>query len=300
MCTSLDSNQPAPREGYVPVEDAELYYREIGQGQPIVILHGGPDFSHSYLLPEMDRLSDSFQLIYYDQRGRGKSAGDVRPEDVSIQSEVEDFESLREYFRLESVAVLGHSWGGLLAMECAIRHPNRMSHLILMNTAPASHDDLMLFRQERRKAAAGDLEKMKALASTARYEEGDLDADAEYYRIHFRATVRQPEHLERVVKSLRVGFTQEGIRKARAIEERLYDETWRLSEYNLLPKLKALRTPTLVIHGDYDFVPVECAAHISQAIPGARFVLLRETGHFSHIERPDEIRKEIGDFFRGT
>jgi proline iminopeptidase len=308
MCANLQSGRRAPREGYISVRNADpsmcsrakLYYREIGQGQPIIVLHGGPDFDHSYLLPDLDRLSDSFRLVYYDQRGRGKSADNVQPEDVTIQSEFEDLEGLREYFRLESVAVLGHSWGGVLAMEYAIRHPDRVSHLILMNTAPASHDDLMLFRQDRRKRDADDIEKLKALRTTAKYQEGDHETDADYYRIHFRATVRQPELLERVVKSLRLNVTKEGIVKAREIEERLYNETWLLSEYDLIPKLKRLSIPALIIHGDYDFIPIECAVHIAQAIPGARFVLLRECGHFSYIERPDEVRKEITDFLHST
>lgn len=72
----------APHEDRVPVGSANLYARDIGRGQPIVVLHGGPDFDHSYLLPDMDRLSDSFRLIYYDQRGRGKSGDGVRAEDV--------------------------------------------------------------------------------------------------------------------------------------------------------------------------------------------------------------------------
>jgi proline iminopeptidase len=60
-----------PRESRIPVGGAELYSREIGRGHAIIVLHGGPDFDHTYLLPELDRLSDSFHLFYYDQRGRG-------------------------------------------------------------------------------------------------------------------------------------------------------------------------------------------------------------------------------------
>jgi proline iminopeptidase len=75
---------PTYREGYAPVKNAELFFRVIGRGRLIVVIHGGPDFDHSYLLPDMDRLSDSFRLVYYDQRGRGRSVGKVRPEDVSI------------------------------------------------------------------------------------------------------------------------------------------------------------------------------------------------------------------------
>ena len=156
MCANLETDRDAPRESYIPVENAELYCRELGQGQPIVVLHGGPDFDHRYLLPEMDRLSGSFRLIYYDQRGRGQSARNVQPEDVSMRSEVEDLEALRQHLRLESTAVLGHSWGGLLALEYAIRHPDRVSHLILMNTAPVSRDDFLLMRQDRRTRAAAD------------------------------------------------------------------------------------------------------------------------------------------------
>jgi proline iminopeptidase len=217
MPTNFPSDQPAAREGYVAVENARLYWREIGQGQPTIIIHGGPDFDHNYLLPDMDCLSDSLRLIYYDQRGRGRSVANA--ESVTIQSEINDLESLRQYFQLECAAILGHSWGGVLAMEYAIRHPDRVSHLILMNAAPASHGDLMMVRQERRKTTAGDLEELKVLSSTRRYEEGDLEADAEYYRIHFRATLRQPEHLERVINRLRLSFTKQGIRKARAIEK---------------------------------------------------------------------------------
>jgi proline iminopeptidase len=84
-----------PREVRVPVGKAGLYSREIGQGQPIIVLHGGPDFDHSYLVPDMDRLADSFRLIYYDQRGRGRSGDGVRPEDVTLESEIGDLDTVR-------------------------------------------------------------------------------------------------------------------------------------------------------------------------------------------------------------
>ncbi len=72
--------EPA-HEVRVPVGSASLYAREIGRGQPIVVLHGGPDFDHTYLLPDMDRLADAYRLVYYDQRGRGRSGDGVRAED---------------------------------------------------------------------------------------------------------------------------------------------------------------------------------------------------------------------------
>src|SRR4029077_3124701 len=116
---------PHVREDYVPVPGARLYLREVGNGPPLLVLHGGPDFNHHYLLPELDRLSSRLRLIYYDQRGRGKSADAVAPEDVDIESEIDDLDRVRQHFGLSAVSVLGHSWGGLLAMEYATRHPDR-------------------------------------------------------------------------------------------------------------------------------------------------------------------------------
>lgn len=295
MICTLQSDALIPHQGYIPVENAKLFYREIGKGQPIIVLHGGPDFDHNYLLPDLDRLADSLRLLYYDQRGRGKSGRDEQPDDVTLESEIEDLENVRKYFQLESVALLGHSWGNVLALEYAIRYPAHVSHLIILNTAPVSHEDYLSLRKSRRAKTPADIEELKARASEAKYREGDPDTVADYYRVHFRSTIRQPKQLEQGIQSLRASFTKEGILKARAIEKRLCNETWFLDEYDLAPQLRGLNIPTLVIHGDYDFVPVECSEHIAQAIPNARFVLLKDTGHFSYLESPREVHKEIDD-----
>jgi proline iminopeptidase len=154
------------REYYVPAGGGRLYVREVGSGAPLIVLHGGPDFNHNYLLPEMDGLASAFRLIYYDQRGRGKSSLATLPADISIESEMADLERLRQHIGLESVALLGHSWGGLLAMEYATRHPERVSHPVLLNTAPASNADLLNFRNHRQAVEPDTLARMRAIAST--------------------------------------------------------------------------------------------------------------------------------------
>src|SRR5689334_5809238 len=107
------------REGEVRVDGARLFCWEIGAGPPVIVLHGGPDFDHTYLLPELHVLSVSARLIYYDQRGRGRSADGIKAEDVTIESEMEDLDAVRRHFGLEAITVLGHSWGALLALEYA-------------------------------------------------------------------------------------------------------------------------------------------------------------------------------------
>lgn len=286
-------------EGYLTVGRARLYYRQVGAGHPIVVLHGGPDLDHNYLRPEMDRLGDSFRLIYYDQRGRGRSAEGADPEEVDMQSEMEDLDSLRRHLGLDSFALLGHSWGGLLALEYAIRHPAQVSHLILMNTAPVSHDGRLLLSRyfaEIRPTAVS--EAMTALASTDRYRSGDLDADAEYNRLHFQAALPRPEHLELVLARLRANFTEEGVRKARAIGDRLYERTWNLAEYDLLPALAELEIPTLVLHGDRDFISIEVAAQIAEAI-GGLLEVLPGCGHFAYLEFPYQVQTQIRSLLSG-
>ena len=128
--------QAAPHEGCVPVADACLYVREVGQGLAVVVIHGGPDFDHNYLLPEFDRLA-IFHLVYYDQRGRDRSADHVRPDEVTMSSEIEDLDTIRQHFRFDAPALLGHPWGAVIAAEYALRHPERVSRLILMNPKAA-------------------------------------------------------------------------------------------------------------------------------------------------------------------
>jgi proline iminopeptidase len=273
-----------------------LFCRDVGAGPPIVVVHGGPDFDHCYFLPELDRLADSFRLIYYDQRGRGRSASGVRPEDVTLGSEIDDLDGVRRRFGLESVAVLGHSWGGVLAMEYAVRHPDRVSRLILLDAGPASADDWRSFREALARRRPADVDAMRAIASTDAYARGDLDAEAAYYRIHFRITLQRPDHLEMLVARLRSNFTEQGVVLARAIEHRLYEETSESADWDLYPALRGLEIPTLVLHGEHDFVPVEFAARIAETVPGARLSVLPGCGHFTYLEAPERVFEEISRF----
>jgi proline iminopeptidase len=293
-----DGSSKQVREHRIPVGGAELYAREIGSGTPIIILHGGPDFDHSYLLPEMDRFSDSYRLIYYDQRGRGRSAEHVRPEDVTLASDIADLDKVRQFFHLDSVVLLGHSWGTVLALQYAIQHPDRVSDLILMNPAPAAAADFNELKRDWVEKRRDDVERKKAIASTPEYINGDPEAVTAYYRVHFKTALAKPEDYEKVVARFHSSFTKEGVLKARAVEAHLMTETYSLPSFDLLPQVKSLRIPTLVITGDHEFIPSSTAEHITESITGARMVLLKNCGHFSYLESPTEVRAAVNSFLR--
>jgi proline iminopeptidase len=278
-------------EGHAPVEGAELFYRAVGQGPPLVVIHGGPDFDHRYLVPGMDRLAERYRLIYYDQRGRGRSRGELNLDDIHIDKCVEDLDGLRRHLRLDAMAIAGHSWGGIVAMYYALRFPERLTHLVLMNTAPASHDDFMLTKDERVRRRFAHAQRLGELA--AGYKRGDPDAVAEFYRIDYSTTFERPEEAAR----LNLGWTREQIASGRAIEDRLMASLMWSPGYTLLPALAEIRTPTLIVHGDLDFVPLVCATHIAEAIPGSRLVVLPGSGHFSYVDAADDLVAAMVSFF---
>jgi proline iminopeptidase len=289
------------REGRVPAGNGSLYARDIGQGPPAIVLHGGPDFDTAYLLPTLDRLADIFRLVYYDQRGRGKSADGVQPDDVSLATDVEDIERVRQHFGLEAPTLLGHSWGTVLALEYALRYPTRVSRLILMNPAPASAADAALLRKAHTTQLGDQMERQRAIMTGRAYREADPDTVAERYRIHFAHALAKPEHYEALMRAMRAAFIAQGatgILKARAVEDRLMADTWQRPSYDLMPRLASLRIPTLVLWGDRDFIPREISEHLIGSLPQARLVTLVECGHFAYLECPADVRRALQDFAR--
>ena len=303
--SSIDAMQSergaAARESRIPVRNASLAAREIGQGPPMIVLHGGPDFDYGYMLPDLDRLADTFRLIYYDQRGRGKSADGVTPDDVTLASDVDDIDTMRKHFQLESATLLGHSWGTVLALEYALRYPTRVSRLILMNPAPASTSDLAVFRKAYAQMLDADMDEQSAMKAGAAYEKADPEAVAARYRIHFKHALARPDDYEKLMARMKAGFInqgKEGIAKARAVEDRLMRDSWEIDNYDLLPKLRTLRIPTLVMFGDRDFIPSPISEHIAGAIPHARLITLKNCGHFAFLECPGDVKRAINDFVR--
>jgi len=136
---------------------------------------------------------------------------------------------------------------------------------------------------------------MAAIGADAGYLAGDVALEAERYRLHFGRTVRDPAVLGEVVRRLRGAFTPESIVAARAIEARLYDDTWNRPAYDLLPALRRLEVPTLVVHAEHDFVPRSVSEEIAETIPGARFEVI-PTSHFSFVEQPDHVRDLLAAF----
>jgi proline iminopeptidase len=145
------------------------------------------------------------------------------------------------------------------------------------------------------------MDRQREILASPAYKEGDPEAVAARYRLHFKPALKRPEDYEKLMARMKAAFVRqgkEGIVKARAVEDRLMRDTWQVDSYDLLPKLRTLNIPTLVIWGDQDFIPRDIAAHIARALPNAQLVTLKDCGHFAYMECPAEVRNAFSDFFR--
>lgn len=188
----------------------------------------------------------------------------------------------------------------MLALEFALRHPTLVSHLVLMNPAPVSEAQVSTLRQSYVAQLGSDMNRQRAIQAGAAYKEGDPDAVAARYRIHFKHALQRPTDYEKLMARMSAGFRgqgKDGILKAWAVEERLYRDTWSQPGYDLLPKLRRLRVPTLVIVGEQDFIPPAIANEIAQALPEATLVTIPSCGHFAYLECGSVVRSALNSFF---
>ena len=260
-----------------------LYERRVGQGPPVVVLHGGPGAHHDYLLPGFDRLAEGRALVYYDQRGGGRSAV-PREAPVGWREQVADLEALRQAWGEDRLAIAGYSWGGLLAMLYAREHPDRVAHLALVSPAPAHHAARGEF--ERRLAARNTAPAVAAARDRLR-ESGLAQSDPEAYR-------RQAFALSVA------GYFHDPARAAELtpfrVTGRTQTEVWEsLGEYDLRPALDTLELPAVVLHGDDDPIPAESTRDTAGRLTAA-FHLLPACGHVPYVEAEEEFVRVLHAF----
>jgi proline iminopeptidase len=266
------------------VRGVALFERRVGDGPPVVVLHGGPGADHGYLLPGFDLLAAGRELIYYDQRGGGRSPV---PRDTAVgwREQVADLDGLRELWGLDRLVIVGYSWGGLLAQLYATEHTNHVERLALVSPGPSW------------RSARDEFER--------RFARLNLDPALQAERDAVRASdlrVRDPEGFQRRMFELSVVPYFYDPSKARELTPfrvigRTQEEIWRsLGDYDLRPQLGTLHhIPSLVLHGEDDPIPIEAARETADLL-GAEFHALDRCGHCPQVERPEEFRRILDAF----
>lgn len=289
---------PAPRDaGQTKSTPVPLYWRVDGpeSSERLLVLHGGPGADHAYLLPQMLRLAEGRELVFYDQRGGGRSKVDD-PAPITWRTHVDDLGAVASELGLRPLTIVGYSWGGLLAMLYAIEAASRpelapLERLILIDPAPVTSRYREAFEAEFARRQQGEtVQAMRAELSAS----GLRDRDPTAYR-------------QRLFEIGVTGyFADPG--KARdltpfRVTGRVQQSVWEsLGEFDLLPLLPAIKVPTLVVHGWRDPIPADSSIEAARAI-GARCVVLEASGHVPYVEQPDAlfgaIEQFLGDSLRG-
>ena len=274
-------------ETLVELNGVRLYTRHVGNGPSVVVLHGGPGAHHDYLLPQYDRLAEGRTLLYYDQRGGGRSPV---PRDVAVgwREHVADLEALRDHWRLERLTLLGYSWGGLLAVLYALEHPDRVARLALVSAAPVT----AVWRDEfERRFAARMAESWIARSRAELTTLGLAKTDPERYRrMAFALSVAGYFHDPSRAREMTPFRVTERTRRA------VWDS---LGEYDLRERIRRTfpddtAPRSLLLHGIYDPMPIE-AARETAALLGTGVIELA-TGHAPHVEATEDFVRALDGF----
>ncbi len=276
---------PDPETCTRAIRGVDIFERRIGSGPPTVVLHGGPGAHHDYLLPGFDALARGRELIYYDQRGGGRSPAS-REAPVGWQEQVADLEELRMVWRQEQLTLVGYSWGGLLALLYAIEYPQRVVRLALVSPAPAWRSARIEFeRRFAERNLAPNLQRQRAELRESGLRERDPAAYAQrLFELSVAAYFHNPDRARELTPFRVTGRTQQ--------------EVWAsLGDYDLRPAVSRLSIPTVVLHGASDPIPLEAAQTLAELL-GAEFHPLPECGHVPYVEARDEFVRLVDGFLR--
>ncbi len=289
----------AQRDGYVDAGGGvRLFYRILGAGaDTVVVLHGGPGFSMSYLLPDLEPLAAQHVLVFYDQRGTGRSSLVSDSTSLDAQRFADDLDAVRRHFGIRRLTLLAHSWGAAVAALYAARHPDRVARLLIVDPISVRrmyHARGFQSLDARRDSAT--IGRLRTLGAARLANAGDGAACRAYYRLWFVATLADPEAIGRSRGDFCAGQPEALVNKVKSVERftlvSLGDWDWR-------PKLPAVMAPALVIRGTMDHVPLESAREWVAALPNARLLSLVGSGHFPYFEVPDRFFAAADAFLQG-
>ena len=299
---------PPPRDsGFTTSTPVPLYWCAYGPAgaRRLLVLHGGPGADHQYLLPQMLALAGDHELVFYDQRGGGRSRTDD-PAPITWQTHVEDLAAVANELGLDRLEFVGYSWGGLLAMLYAtsardaipgspvpVGDPGESpvpspQSLILIDPAPITPRHREAFEAEfSRRQKSPVMQKMRADLASSGLRERDPDA---YRHRSFELSVAgyfaDPTRAEDLTPFRVVGRVQQSVWNS-------------LSDFDLTSALAGVAIPALIVHGREDPIPLESSEIAARAL-GARLVVLDHCGHVPYVEQPQSLFSAMRDFLTQT
>jgi proline iminopeptidase len=269
-----------------------LAFHRSGSGPTLVCHPGGPGFSALYL-GDLAGLDDELELVLLDPRGTGGSDPAPDPRGYATADYAADVEELRRHLGLEQLLLLGHSHGGVVAMEYAATHPDRVERLILASTLPRHGPEQEAVMQQAVAAREGEPWYEDAIEALQAELQGTF-ADGR-------------ELMDLCRRMMPLYYADYGEREqahvASLADDALCVDATRLWEkeifehFDMRPLLPSLTMPTLVITGERDFITgPACGAELAEGIPEVEMVVLPGVGHMLFVEAPERFREAVLSF----
>lgn len=288
-----------PREGtFVGADSLELFFRFAGGGpDTIVVVHGGPGGNMMSLLPDLQPLADKHTLLFYDQRGGGRSALPADSTLVTMSRHVADLEALRKHFGFQRMTLLGHSFGPLLMGYYARQHPERIDRMVLIGPIPPLRGD---FFQRYSTNLNEQLTSEQRKQMTQYYQQiinGDAVKEAcqNYWAIANIPRFASAEKVDSLEADLCAG-TPESITYGMRLTSPITIRS--LRNWDIRSSLAKVQAPTLIIHGEEEAIPLDLVREWERSLPQAELMTVPEAAHFPHVERPELVFGALERFLR--
>jgi proline iminopeptidase len=272
--------------GFVTVNGQKLYYVTLGRGIPVIFMHGGLGFDHQYFRPFLDPLADNAKLVFYDHLGHGKSDRPADFSNLTFARLSSDCDALATALGFEKFVLVGHSYGGFIALDFALRYPRRLAGLVLACTAPDLTSGM-------RDPLGGTAEQQAALHRLfAGAKENATDAAL---RANWSAAVplyynhaAPPAGVVADVDS-RTIYSAAGSLRGSEI----------LAGFDIVSRLPTIATPTLVQYGVGDIWRFGDNERLAKNIPGAKLTYFADSGHWPFQEESAAYLAAMRGFLAG-
>ena len=272
----------------IQIRDASLFVEVVGDGHPLLLMHGGPGADHYSMLP-FRSCADQFTLIFYDHRCNGRSEG-APISSMTWENLTADADALRSELGFRRWAVLGHSFGGKVALEYALRYPDNLTHLVLLDTGGDSR-----WAQENAPEVLARRGYSPKKVQLARHFYNGQITRGEFYLALLRLGSAYYYHAA-TLSLVRELFHGAWRSKPRP-EALIFAGPHLLRGWTVMDRLGEIKAPTLVMAGRDDFLfPPEHQRELAAGIRDAHLEIIERAGHNPHSERPEEVFKALRSF----
>lgn len=264
-------------------EGVSLFVHEVGDGFPVIVLHGGPGLDHTHMSPWLDALGDEFRLLYVDERGQGRSDR-VDPASLSLDRFSEDVDLLAEALGLDGFALLGHSFGAIVATRHAIERGTAAGYVI---SGGGDSSDALLADVDASLEAMGN--GAEAIAESWEQEK-TVETEEELKQL---LDAQMPFHFHGQPPP---GFSDSMVGSPEVLR---HFANQGYGSFDYVPQLARVSKPTLVIVGEHDRTTTPRASRIlHEGIAGSELAIVADAGHMSFVEQPDAYLVPVRRFLR--